>query len=162
MSLQHTVLIVDDEPGPRESLRMVLKPFFMVEVVDNGASALDIIKKKKIDFVTLDLTMPGLGGVDVLQKIKAMKPEIEVLIITGYGSFKTALEGLRYGACDYLIKPFNISDIKNITQQVINRKKKREELQDLLKEISDTPGIQKHLGELSRHYSEICSIREKR
>lgn len=161
MQIKHTVLIVDDEIGPRESLKMILKPLFTVEAVDNGAKALDIIKKKEIDFVTLDLKMPGLNGVEVLQQIKTMRPETEVLIITGYGSFKTAVDGLRYGACDYLIKPFNISDVTNIISRVLGRKKKREELRDLLREISETPGIHKRLGELSKYYSEICSNREE-
>jgi DNA-binding NtrC family response regulator len=88
--------------------------------------------------VTLDLKMPGLEGGEVLKKIKQKKPDIEVLIVTGYGSLKSAIDGIRHGACDYLIKPFNISDIVNIINKAINKKRKMEELKNFLHDLEHT------------------------
>lgn len=142
MVSKRTILIVDDEVGPRESLKMVLKPFYKVETAEDGTKALQIIEQKEIDLVTLDLKMPGLEGGEVLKKIKQKKPEIEVLIVTGYGSLKSAIDGIRHGACDYLIKPFNISDIVNIINKAINKKRKMEELKNFLHDLEHTFGSQ--------------------
>ncbi|MFQ5779706.1 MAG: response regulator [Nitrospiria bacterium] len=152
MASRSKILIIDDEVGPRESLKMILKPLHEVETVDDGVKALEIIQKKEVDFVTLDLKMPRSDGVEVLKKIKELKPETEVLIITGYGSFKSAVDGLRYGACDYLIKPFNISDVINIINKALNRKRKKEKLWNLLDEICHTNGIQEQLEEMRQYY----------
>lgn len=140
MVSKRTILIVDDEVGPRESLKMVLKPFYKVETAEDGAKALQIIEQKEIDLVTLDLKMPGMEGGEVLKKIKQKKPDIEVLIVTGYGSLKSAIDGIRHGACDYLIKPFNISDIVNVINKAINKKKKMEELKNFLYDLEHTFG----------------------
>lgn len=140
MVSKRTILIVDDEVGPRESLKMVLKPFYKVETAEDGTKALQIIEQKEIDLVTLDLKMPGMEGGEVLKKIKQKKPEIEVLIVTGYGSLKSAIDGIRHGACDYLIKPFNISDIVNVINKAINKKRKMEELKNFLYDLEHTFG----------------------
>lgn len=140
MLSKRTILIVDDEIGPRESLKMVLKPFYKVETAEDGTKALEIIDEKEIDLVTLDLKMPGLEGGEVLKRIKQKNPEIEVLIVTGYGSLKSAIDGIRHGACDYLIKPFNISDIVNIINKAINKKRKMEELKNFLHDLDQSFG----------------------
>lgn len=147
MVSKRTVLIVDDEVGPRESLKMVLKPFYKVETAEDGTRALQIIDEKEIDLVTLDLKMPGMEGGEVLKKIKQKKPEIEVLIVTGYGSLKSAIDGIRHGACDYLIKPFNISDIVNVINKAINKKKKMEDLKNFLYDLEHTFGGKVRLGD---------------
>ena len=85
------VLIVDDELGPRESLGMILKPSFNIFTSEDGNEALQIIKKTAIDVVTLDLKMPIMPGEEVLKRIKEYDPTIEVVIITGYGSFRSKL-----------------------------------------------------------------------
>src|SRR5512147_810775 len=109
-----TVLIVDDEFGPRESLRMILKPIYDVHTVENGREALNFIHKEPVDLVTLDLKMPGLSGIDVLREIKKTKTDIEVVVITGYGTLTNAVEAFRYGAVDFIFKPFNVAEIISI------------------------------------------------
>jgi CheY-like chemotaxis protein len=83
-----SVLIVDDELGPRESLRMILKPIFDVHTVENGEEALSFIRQEPVNLVTLDLKMPGMPGIEVLKKIKGYNSDsdIEVIVLTGYGS----------------------------------------------------------------------------
>ncbi len=114
MPRQGSVLIVDDEIGPRESLRMILKPLYNVYMAENGHQALRCIKDEQIDLVTLDLRMPGLSGLETLKEIKKINPEVEIIIITGYGTLTNAQEAIRYGAHDFIAKPFNVADITAI------------------------------------------------
>ena len=116
------VLIVDDEMGPRESLKMILNPYYTVHVADRGAQAIDMLKEIPIDLVTLDLKMPGLTGINVLEKVKQHDPDIEAIIITGYGSLDTAIEGLRLGAFDYISKPFDVNHILALVRRGLERR----------------------------------------
>src|SRR5262245_39852948 len=106
MQEQPTVLIVDDEFGPRESLRTILKPDYQVLVAQEGEQAISFVEQTKVDVVLLDLRMPGLSGIRVLEKIKSIDPGIEVILVTGYASYDTVLEALRLHAFDYIPKPF--------------------------------------------------------
>lgn len=126
MNAKSTVLIVDDESGPRESLKMLLKPHYRVEEADGGLRAMQIIKKRKVDLVTLDLRMPGMDGIAVLKSIKEYDPRIEVMIITGYGagSHAGAADLIRLGANSYHTKPFNVPQLMVEIAQAIESKKK--------------------------------------
>ncbi len=117
-----SVLVVDDEVGPRESLKMILKPFYHVYTADNGTDALALMKVHKIDLVTLDLKMPGLHGTEVLQVIRRDHNETDVVIVTGFGGLKTAVDGIRFGAADYLLKPFNITEMLTTIRRVLDRR----------------------------------------
>ncbi len=117
-----TVLVVDDEFGPRESLRMILKPIYEVHAVENGQEALNFISRENVDLVTLDLKMPGLSGIDVLREIKKIRIDVEVVVITGYGTLTTAVEAFRYGAVDFIFKPFNVAEIISIVKKSVERR----------------------------------------
>ena len=106
-----SVLIVDDERGPRESLRMILKPIYDVHTAENGQEALNFISQEKVDLVTLDLNMPGLSGIEVLREIKKLRPDIEVIVITGHGTLNNAQDAISCGAGNFMSKPFNAADI---------------------------------------------------
>ncbi len=127
------ILIVDDEIGPRESLRMILKPNYNVFTAENGNEAIKIIQQINIDVATLDLKMPGLSGIETLKEIKRMDPDIMVIIITGYGTLKSAIEAIRYGVFDYIPKPFNVPEIMCILDKAINRRRLNLKVKDLLK-----------------------------
>ena len=129
------ILVIDDELGPRESLRMILKPSFNVYTAENGKSALEIIKKIPIDLVTLDLKMPGLPGEEVLKHIKTFDPTIEVVIITGYGTLKSAVEAIKYNVFDYILKPFNVQDILSTVKKCIKRREMGIRIKDILVEV---------------------------
>jgi signal transduction histidine kinase len=116
------VLVVDDEPGVRESLRVILSGDHEVVTASSGEQALAVIEHEPVDVVTLDLNMPGLGGVTVLQRAKEVDPEIEVLIITGNGSLDTAVEGLRLRAFDYIAKPFDAGNVRRLVQTAAARR----------------------------------------
>jgi DNA-binding NtrC family response regulator len=116
------VLIVDDELGVRESLRAILGKDCDVLTASSGDEALAIVRRDAIDLVTLDLRMPGLGGIAALEQIKKADPEIEALIITGYGSLDTAIQGLRHHAFDYISKPFDCDQVRIVVQAALARR----------------------------------------
>ncbi|HWO41543.1 MAG TPA: ATP-binding protein [Candidatus Eisenbacteria bacterium] len=125
------ILIVDDEMGPRESLKMILHPYYNVHVADRGARAFEILKQYPIDLVTLDLKMPGLTGINVLEKVKQHDPDIEAIIITGYGSLDTAIEGLRLGAFDYISKPFDVNHVLALVRRGLERRRAKARLREV-------------------------------
>jgi len=119
MEQKASVLIVDDELGTRESLRMILKPFFDVSTAANGKEALDYIQKEKVDLITLDIKMPGISGIDVLQELRKLESDAAVVIITGHGTLTNIHDAIRYGAVDFVSKPFNVPDIIAIAQKCV-------------------------------------------
>jgi two-component system, sensor histidine kinase and response regulator len=134
------ILIVDDEMGPRESLKMILNPYYNVYTADRGTQAVEMLKQHPIDLVTLDLKMPGFSGIHVLEKVKRHDPDIEAIIITGYGSLDTAIEGLRLGAFDYISKPFDVNHILALVRRGLERRNAKSQLRqvksDFLSNIS--------------------------
>jgi DNA-binding NtrC family response regulator len=144
MSNKGTILIVDDEVGPRESLRMILKPIYEVFTAGDGQEALRCIQDKGIDLVTLDLKMPGLSGIDVLREIKKFQTDIEVIVITGYGTLTNAQEAIRFGAGDFISKPFNVADIIAIVSKSFERRNYNLKIKNLIQQIK---GLRSSLGE---------------
>lgn len=134
------ILIVDDEMGPRESLKMILNPYYNVHIAERGAQAVEMLKQVPVDLVTVDLKMPGFSGINVLEKVKQHDPDIEAIIITGYGSLDTAIEGLRLGAFDYISKPFDVNHILSLVRRGLERRNAKARLKqvksDFLSNIS--------------------------
>ncbi len=128
-----TILIVEDEAGPREALKMILRPFFNLYAVDNAEVALHMLKERPIDLVTLDLKLPALQGTDLLREIKREHEFVEVVIITGYGSLQSALEGIRCGAAAYLLKPFNVTELIDVINKALEKKNHLDGLRDTLR-----------------------------
>ncbi|GIW43768.1 MAG: hybrid sensor histidine kinase/response regulator [Candidatus Binatia bacterium] len=120
-----TLLVVDDEVGPAEALRMVFHPHYRVLIARRGEEALDLLRHEAVDVVTLDLRMPHMTGVEVLRAIKSEFPDVEVIIITAYASLDTALQGLRWGAFDYIIKPFDVPHIAELVDRAVKRRRTR-------------------------------------
>lgn len=125
------ILVVDDETGPRESLRMILGPYYNIYMADRGGQAIEILHQIPIDVVTVDLKMPGLTGIKLLEKVKQHDQDIEAIIITGYGSMDTAVEGLRLGAFDYVSKPFDVNHILSQVKRALERRNARLKLKEL-------------------------------
>ncbi|NDY72755.1 response regulator [Desulfobacter hydrogenophilus] len=122
------ILIVDDEKDFVEmfSLRLT-RQGEKVSAVYSGQEALDLLEKTKIDVVILDIRMPGMDGIETLKKIKASYPLVEVILLTGHGSTETAVEGMKEGAFDYLMKPADFDDISEKLTNAWKRKDEQEE-----------------------------------
>lgn len=116
-----SILIVDDELSVREALKMILKPICQIQTAADGKEALEVIRKGKIDLVTLDLKMPGLSGIEVLRKIKESYPDIEVLIVTAYSSAQTSKEANQYGANQVIPKPFSAPELIETVNKTLER-----------------------------------------
>jgi len=140
MAERANVLVVDDELGPRESMRMILKPLHNVFTAEDGVTALRTIEERPIDLVTLDLKMRGMQGIDVLKEIKKNNPQIEVIIVTGFGTLKSATEAMKYGVKGYITKPYNLSEITSIVEKAIEERRFNLKLRNFFKEalFSDT------------------------
>ena len=142
------ILIVDDESGPREALNMILKPFYGVYNATNGQQALEMLQNIPIDMVILDMKMPGLQGTDVLREIKSQRSDVEVIILTGFGSLKTAVDAVRYGAADYLLKPFNVAETIAVIGRILNKKQQRDQLTGFLNELGKIVGRESNTDEI--------------
>ena len=106
------VLLVDDEKDFLEVLiRRLKKRQVNVDGVSSGEEALQYLRARPIDVVVLDVKMPGMDGITALQEIKKLDPLIEVIMLTGHASLEVALEGMRSGAFDYLMKPAEIDEL---------------------------------------------------
>ncbi|MGD9823499.1 sigma-54-dependent transcriptional regulator [Desulfobacter sp.] len=122
------ILIVDDEKDFVEmfSLRLT-RQGEKVSAAYSGQEALDLLEKTQIDVVILDIRMPGMDGIETLKKIKAGHPLVEVILLTGHGSTETAVEGMKEGAFDYLMKPADFEDISTKLANAWKRKDEQEE-----------------------------------
>lgn len=118
------VLIVDDEKNIRLTLSQALEPLGLpVEAAVNGEEALARLKERPFSLVLLDLKLPGLGGMEVLRRVREARPDIRVIIITAYGTVESAVEAMKLGAVDFLQKPFAPKEIRALVQQVMDRGK---------------------------------------
>jgi putative nucleotidyltransferase with HDIG domain len=127
-----TVLVIDDEAGPRDALRIILRPFFNIQSAESARAAIDVLNNQPIDLITLDQKLPDRQGMDLLQEIKQAHADIEVIIITGYGSLKSAMEGIRHGAAGYLLKPFNVTELITLINQTLEKKRRLDYLRDFI------------------------------
>lgn len=132
-SSKPTILIVEDEAGPRDALKIILRPFYNLHAADNAHAALRILNEHHVDLVTLDLKLPDRQGIDLLQEIRVERNDVEVIIITGYGSLKSAMDGIRFGAAAYLLKPFNVSELIKLINQTVEKKQRLDCLREFLK-----------------------------
>jgi DNA-binding NtrC family response regulator len=121
-----SVLLVDDREDFVSALAGRLKLHGMeVETATNGEDALAIVQEKTIDVVVLDVIMPGMGGLEILKRLKKTHPDIQIILLTGHGSTKEGIEGMRLGAFDFLIKPVDIEEL--IAKMITSAKEMRKE-----------------------------------
>ncbi len=115
------VLVIDDEMGPRESLRMLLKPDYNVHTADCVDAGIRLLKEKRPDTVVMDIRMPGATGIEGLRKIREIDPHLSVIMLTGFGALETAQEALRLGASDYINKPFDAGEMRKVVGRNVER-----------------------------------------
>ena len=127
-----TVLIVDDEAAPRAALTQILRQDFHILTAGNAHAALAILNDHGVDLVTLDLKLPDRSGSDLLHDIKRAHTEIEVIMVTAYGSLQSAMDCIRHGAAGFLLKPFNASELLAISLQTAQKKLRLDQLRPRL------------------------------
>jgi len=127
------ILLVDDEERFLNTTQKVLhKKGYEVFTATSGAAALKVLGEKNVDVAILDVKMPGMDGIATLKEIKRYHPLVEVIMLTGHGTFESAVEGLKSGATDYLTKP---SDIAELLDKVAEAFEKRQRLEEKIRII---------------------------
>jgi len=132
---RENILIIDDEMAPREALRMVLKDKYVVSTAYSAREGLNILEQNLIDLVVLDIMMPGTNGIEALQEIKARYPDIEIILLTAYASLETAKSAIRFGAFDYLSKPFDKDDVVKVIERGLEKRRANRHLNLERKEL---------------------------
>ena len=117
------VLVVDDDPGVRESFRLILEDHYDVTDVPDGPTALDVVRTSTVDLVLLDIRLPGMDGIEVLERIKALDEGIEVILVTAVKTVRTAVDAMKLGAFDYLTKPFDLNEVKALAARALEARR---------------------------------------
>jgi len=113
-STKPVVLICDDEEGIRESFKLILEDLYDLRFANNGLEALELLKSFTPSLMLLDIKMPKMHGMEILKRVKQLKPKLPIIIVTGYQSVEMAQEALKLGAADYIPKPFETRQIQKV------------------------------------------------
>jgi len=152
------LLIVDDEMIVRESLGNWLKEEgYDVDTADSGLAALENMKSKKYDLVVADVKMPGMDGIQLLEKCKKWDPDLQVLVMTAYASVDTAVQAMKQGAFDYIVKPFDPENVTQIIKRALKFKLLEKENILLRKELEKKYGIDEIIGK-SKKMEEVFDL----
>jgi DNA-binding NtrC family response regulator len=147
MSANGKLLLVDDEVNTRNALaEMFREDGYQVETAADGFKALPKLEEFQPDVVVTDLRMPGLDGIGLTQKVLELDPDCEVIITTAYGAIETAIEAMRKGATDYLIKPINIKELSLLIERALARKKLKKEAQQLRQRVNERFRLSRMIG----------------
>ncbi len=115
------ILVVDDEPKMRRVLEIMLQKMgHRVLVASNGVEALAMFQAQAVDLVITDLRMPEMDGIELLARLRALESDVPVMVITAHGTIETAVAAMKHGACDYLLRPFDIDVVEHAVERVLN------------------------------------------
>lgn len=140
-----TLLIVDDEEGPRMSLRVIFKDTYDLLMAEDGPTAIELAQKNSVDVAILDIRMAGMSGIEVLERLRFVQPDIEAVMITAFETTDTIRQALRLRAADYINKPFDIATIRNAVNAAMQRKLLESEIHTSAEKVNQL------LGELQNH-----------
>jgi DNA-binding NtrC family response regulator len=148
-----TVLVVDDEDGVRASIRAILEETCDVLEAGDGAEALEMLRGHDVDLIVLDQRLPGLAGMEILARVKAYDPTIVVVLVTAVRDVRTAVEAMRLGAYDYLVKPFDVDEILLMVQRALDKRALEREVICLRSALapSAASGVSGFEGLVGRH-----------
>ncbi|MGB6853684.1 MAG: response regulator, partial [Thermoanaerobaculia bacterium] len=120
------ILAVDDEPVVLDSFRKILVlEGYSIDTVETAQEGLGLVRKRDYDFVFTDLKMPGMDGLDLTKAVKHLRPDIDVVMITGYATIESAVETMKHGAMDYVEKPFTADELAQFTRKLVIRRQDR-------------------------------------
>jgi len=155
------ILIVDDERTIRESLELLLnEEKFETQTASNGRDALNILQQTSFDILITDLKMPEMDGLTLVRKCQTLCPDTSIIIITAYGSLDSAIEALRSGAFDYILKPFDLEDVLLKIRRLVRQKELIRENQALRREIQEKFNFSNIVGQ-SPQMQQVFRLIEK-
>src|SRR5450432_3126796 len=132
-----TLLIVDDEDGPRQSLRVIFKDEYNLLMAEDGPTAIELAQQNDIDVAILDIRMAGMSGIEVLERLRFVRPNLEAIMITAFETTDTMRQALRLRACDYINKPFDLSTIRNAVSQAMQRRVLESEIHNSAEKVHE-------------------------
>ena len=142
------VLVVDDERKMRRVLQILLEQMGLESIpVESGEAALEHFGGEKIDLVLTDLKMPGMTGIELLGHIRSLDPDVPVVVLTAHGTVQTAVEAMKQGAFDYILKPFDVQTIELIIRNALEMRRCRTENRFLKEQAVVTPAFENLIGE---------------
>jgi DNA-binding NtrC family response regulator len=142
-----TVLVVDDDEDARAALaRILVAEGFQTVVAADGEAAIDRVASEPPAVVLLDRIMPGLDGIETLRRLKAIAPEVQVIIVTGYGDTSSAVQAMKLGAYDYLTKPLQIDQILITVRRAAERRELGAEIEGLRSQLDATRSLRSLMG----------------
>src|SRR5881628_1205304 len=141
------ILVVDDDPGVRESFRLILEDHYHVVDVPDGPSALEAVRASPVDLVLLDIRLPGMDGIEVLERIKAIDERVEVILVTAVKTVRTAVAAMKLGAFDYLTKPFEEDELLSLSSRALERRTLEREVALLRSELARTRDLDEIVGQ---------------
>jgi len=116
-----TILVVDDEHGVRQSFYMVLKDEFNVFLAESGTEAIDIFSKNSVDLILLDILLPDIDGIELLERLKELDPNTEIIMVTAVKEIQIAVKAIKLGAYEYIAKPFVVDDVITLIHRALEK-----------------------------------------
>ncbi|MFQ5862407.1 MAG: sigma-54-dependent transcriptional regulator [Candidatus Brocadiales bacterium] len=153
-----TILVVDDESSIVESLRFILQDSYKVVGASSGEEALSILEKERVDLVVLDLLMPGMNGMELLEKLQLSRQEIGVVVLTAVKNIKSIVEAIKLGALDYIVKPFEVEEIKITIEKALQFRSLTREVRFLRSEFSKGYSTGKLIRGHSRVMEDVVDV----
>ncbi len=153
------VLVVDDEAGVRESVRILLATDYDVSVAASGDEALEVIQRERPNLIFLDIIMPGIDGMELLERIKLVEPNLPVVMLTATKTVKTAVAAMKLGAFDYLPKPFDVDELRIVAERATATADLVEEVKRLRSEVRSTFGIRNIISHSPQMQSALRTVR---
>ncbi len=155
------VLVVDDDPGIRESFRLILEDDYDVVAVPDGREALETLRSYQVDLVLLDIRLPDLDGIEVLERIKALDEHVEVILVTAVQTVRTAVAAMKLGAFDYVTKPFEEEEFLSLVRRALEKRALDREVAYLRSELAREHGFEELVGrhsEMQKLYGLIGNV----
>ncbi len=144
--IRPVILVVDDDPGLRESFRLILEDEYDLLEAADGLTALETVRSHQVDLVLLDIRLPDLDGIEVLERIKALDENLEVILVTAVQTVRTAVAAMKLGAFDYLTKPFEEEEILSLVRRVLEKRALDREVAYLRTEIARQHDFEELVG----------------
>ena len=141
------ILVVDDDPGVRESFRLILEDHYDVLDVPDGPRALEVVRSAQVDLVLLDIRLPDMDGIEVLERTKAIDEGIEVILVTAVKTVRTAVAAMKLGAFDYLTKPFEEDELLQLIRRALEKRSLEREVAFLRAELARTQESDEMVGQ---------------
>ena len=155
------ILVIDDEKSITDLLSVVLtKEGYSVSTSLSSTKALDMIDKEEYDLILSDIRLPQMSGMKVLKYVKEKRPDIPMIMITAYGTINQAVEAFKEGAIDYIVKPFDVDELKFVVAQGLEKRRLRAENIQLKRELKEKYSFENMIGK-SKQMREIYSLIEK-